>query len=120
MARTRILIVEDEVLIAEDIRGQLLGLGYEVVGMTNSGEKAVRLAEALQPDLILMDVSLMGSMNGFEAGRLIETSLGGTVIYVSANPRANQLPRSIPKPFTNAVLASAVAQALGNRADPTL
>ncbi len=117
MARERILIVEDEGLIAEDIRWQLLRLNYEVVGMARSGEKALALAEALRPDLVLMDITLAGSMNGFEAGRLLEQSQGLTVTYVTSNPEASQLAHSIPKPFTKATLASGVAHALASRSN---
>ncbi|MFQ5350440.1 MAG: response regulator, partial [Thermoanaerobaculia bacterium] len=54
--KARLLVVEDEAVVAIDVRGHLERLGYEVVAVTDTGEEACRLAAELEPDLILMDV----------------------------------------------------------------
>ncbi|MFH2130243.1 MAG: response regulator [bacterium] len=56
MEKARILIVEDEAIIAMGIEGQLQGLGYDVTSIVNTGEKAIERAEEEKPDLILMDI----------------------------------------------------------------
>ena len=60
----RILIVEDEAIVAMDIEERLAGMGYELAGRANSGEQALALAEELRPSLVLMDIHLQGSMDG--------------------------------------------------------
>ena len=117
VARARILVVEDNAIIAECIRLQLVTMKCEVIGVIDSGEEAVQLAEALRPDLILMDVPLHGSMDGFEAGRLIDQMLYSAVTYVTSDPRASQFPHSVEKPFTSVALASAVTKALASQRD---
>ena len=62
MTAARILIVEDERIVAEDLRLTLRQLGYEVAGSVATGEDAVRLAKEQPPDLILMDIFLAGAM----------------------------------------------------------
>jgi CheY-like chemotaxis protein len=113
----RILIVEDESFTAEDIRLKLQDLGYDVVGVTTSGEEAMALAETLRPDLVTMDGKLSGPMDGFEAGRRIAQIVGCPVVYVSGNREARKMPVSVPKPFTREMLASALARALGSRTE---
>jgi CheY-like chemotaxis protein len=71
MSGLRIFLVEDEILIAEDARIRLEGMGYQVIGTAASGPEAVQQAGELRPDLILMDVRLQGAMNGVEAARRI-------------------------------------------------
>src|SRR5689334_7346578 len=63
----RILIVEDESLIADDLEHRLKKLGYEPVGIAASGEDGVARALELQPDLVLMDIRLKGQFDGIEA-----------------------------------------------------
>jgi ActR/RegA family two-component response regulator len=73
MSVLRILLVEDEILIAEDARLHLERMGYVVVGAAASGSQAVQEAAELLPDLILMDVRLQEAMNGVEAARRIRS-----------------------------------------------
>src|SRR6266699_7058351 len=63
MTTTRILIVEDERIIAADLRRHVTRLGYEVVDMVGSGAAAIEHAQTLHPDLVLMDIGLPGGMN---------------------------------------------------------
>ncbi|WP_054699505.1 response regulator [Desulfosarcina cetonica] len=66
MTETNILIVEDERIIAEDLKDILLELGYGVCGSVSSGEAAVDLAEKTETDLVLMDIKLDGAMDGID------------------------------------------------------
>ena len=83
MGKAKILVVEDERIVALDIQGYLVSLGYEV-SATVSGEEAIRKAEQTKPDLVLMDVKLRGKMDGVEAAKHIQTRLGVPVVYLSA------------------------------------
>jgi CheY-like chemotaxis protein len=69
MTTARILIVEDQRVVARDIEEHLTRLGYTVVGVTSSGEEAVPLVENLGPDLVLMDIRLQGPTDGTEAAQ---------------------------------------------------
>jgi PAS domain S-box-containing protein len=84
MSNARILVVEDERITAEDIKDGLKSLGYEVPAVVHSGEEAVKKAEDLQLDLILMDIKLEGEMDGIEAAREIKKHLDIPVIYLTA------------------------------------
>ncbi len=70
--KRRILIVEDETMIAKDIESKLRNIGYEPLPLVSSGEKAVEKAGKLRPDIILMDVVLDGKMDGIEAAGQIK------------------------------------------------
>lgn len=78
------MIVEDERIIAEDIRRTLISFDYEVVAMAATGERAIELAEKHQPDMILMDIMLEGDMRGTEAGKIIYRKWGIPIIFLTA------------------------------------
>ncbi len=82
--RPRLLVVEDERIVALGIQAQLEGLGYEVVGLAASGPDAIARAEQARPDLVLMDVHLEGEMDGVEAARIIRRRFGAPVVYLTA------------------------------------
>ena len=70
MSDQKILIVEDEEIVALDLEQRLARIGYTVMGTTASGNEAIRLASELNPHVILMDIKLSGDMDGIEtAGR---------------------------------------------------
>ncbi len=71
MAKERILIVEDEGIVAADLESTLQKLGYTVVGTAATGEQAVEKAEKTAPDLVLMDIRLKGEMDGIDAAEQI-------------------------------------------------
>ena len=75
MVTSRILVVEDERIVAKDLELRLQALGYEVVGLVATGLDAVRLADELRPDLVMMDIQLQGEM---EASRRLAGSAGIT------------------------------------------
>ncbi len=82
--RIRILIVENEGLVGCDIAATLSGLGYDIVGACQSGEVAVEHVRELQPDLVLMDIHLAGSMDGIETAKQIKHFSSAAVVYVTA------------------------------------
>lgn len=108
MSGARILIVEDETIVAADLRKQLSRLGYKIEGHAISGEEAVRLARQLSPNLILMDIRLLGPLDGLETARRIHNEAPIPVVYISAyanllleNPTAMQPPQlCVAKPFS--------------------
>ena len=71
MSESRILIVEDERIVATDLSKRLKAMGYEPVGRAASGEQAIALAGELKPDLVLMDIRLEGELDGIAAAREI-------------------------------------------------
>ncbi|MBI2440758.1 MAG: response regulator [Lentisphaerae bacterium] len=94
MANKRILIVEDESIVAKDIESSLTGLGYTVAGIVALGEEAVELSGVLKPDLILMDVMLKGAMDGIAAAERIRREHALPVIYLTAYTDQDTLERA--------------------------
>ena len=84
MDRPKIMVVEDEWIIANDIKNCLVDLGYMVTSIAATGEEAIKQAGADQPDLILMDIMLKGEMNGIEAAKEIRKQYDIPVIYLTA------------------------------------
>jgi two-component system cell cycle sensor histidine kinase/response regulator CckA len=96
----RILVVEDERIVAMSLRKQLQNLGYEVVGQASSGEVAVEEAEKKRPDLVLMDINLEGGMDGVEAANEIRRNFHIPVVYLTAYSNKEVLERAkITEPF---------------------
>ena len=73
MGNARIMIVEDETIVAKNIEERLSMMGYDVCATLTSGEMAVRSAGTVHPDLILMDIKLQGKLTGIEAAEKIKT-----------------------------------------------
>ena len=97
---TKILIVEDENIIAKDISKTVERLGYSVVGTARTGKNAIEKAKELQPNLILMDIMLEGEMNGIEASKQILTFLDVPIIYLTALTDEETLNKAkITEPF---------------------
>lgn len=82
--RHRILIVEDEAIVREDLRDMLHSVGYEVVGALMSGAEAVARVEVLRPDLVLMDIRLRGDMDGIDAACRIRRVFPVPVVFLTA------------------------------------
>jgi PAS domain S-box-containing protein len=122
----RILIVEDEALIAGDLMGRLATMGYVVAGVAATGQEGVHLAQQTHPDLVLMDVILKGDMDGIEAARQIKTAQTLPIIFLSAYSDLKTLNRTkaveaysyILKPYTERELHMCIEVALyKHRAD---
>lgn len=120
MAISRILVVEDETIVARDINQQLTELGYEPVGVCNRGEDVVDRAGVLQPDLILMDIQLAGPMDGVTAAMAVNEQLGIPVVFLTAFAESETFNRAkqsnpfgyIIKPFTERELQTVIEIAL--------
>lgn len=80
----KILIVEDENIVAMDIRKMLLDAGYEVTAIISSGEEAIVDVREKKPDLVLMDIVLKGRMTGIDASRIISQYFDIPIIYMTA------------------------------------
>src|SRR5579872_7081624 len=84
MAALRILVVEDEPLVRADIEDALRCAGYEVAGSASSGDEAIAKSRSLHPDIVLMDITLDGRMDGCTAALLIQEETPVPIIFVSA------------------------------------
>jgi diguanylate cyclase (GGDEF)-like protein/PAS domain S-box-containing protein len=119
MSPPRILIVEDERIIARDLQAQLLALGYAVVGIANTGEQAVQLASALHPDLVLMDIKLGPGIDGVAAAQAIRQQAPIPVVFLSAYAADDILERAqlaepygyMLKPFSERELGTVLQMA---------
>ncbi|MBI5651883.1 MAG: PAS domain S-box protein [Chloroflexi bacterium] len=115
-----ILIVEDENIIAMDLKNRLVALGYTVCASVPSGEAAIEKADAFHPDLVLMDIVLKGELDGIQAAAQIRQRLNIPVIYLTAYSDARTLARAkvtephgyILKPFEDRELHSTIEMAL--------
>jgi signal transduction histidine kinase len=118
--KLKVLVVEDELLVARDIEQQLIELGYQPVGIATRGEQAIELAGTLSPDLVLMDIQLAGSMDGIAAAQIIRTELALPVVFLTAFAADDVLERAkltepfgyILKPFSERELRTVMAMAL--------
>jgi PAS domain S-box-containing protein len=100
MPKSKIMIVEDERIVAADLEDKLVSMGYDVCGKAYSGEQTLSTAEKAHPDLVLMDIKLEGSMNGIEAAGLIKDRFGVPVIYLTAFSDEYTLQRAkVTEPF---------------------
>ncbi|MQY60561.1 response regulator, partial [bacterium] len=120
MNSVKILVVENEQIVADDIKFRLKRLGYAVSGIALSGEEAVKKAEEIHPDLVLMDVVLEGKMDGTEAASEISSRFNIPVVYLTAYADDKTLERAkitepfgfILKPFEDRELYSTIEMAL--------
>ncbi|MFZ1548178.1 MAG: EAL domain-containing protein [Candidatus Nitrotoga sp.] len=118
--KPKILVVEDEFIVARDIQQQLVSLGYNAVGHAIAGEQAIVLAQELKPDLVLMDIQLAGTMDGIEAAKILRTQHSLPVIFLTAFATDDVLARAklaepygyIIKPFTEQDLHTMLEMAL--------
>ncbi|MBV5330247.1 MAG: response regulator, partial [Chlorobium sp.] len=116
MSDNRIMIVEDEEIVAADIRMSVEKMGYTVCAMASSGREAIQKAESTQPDLVLMDIGLKESMDGIEAATRIKDLYQIPVIYLTAFGENTMLQKAktaepygyITKPFNDRELHIAI------------
>ena len=119
MEMKTILIVEDEKIIAEDIKNTLVKFKYNVPEIIASGEKAIRRAEELKPDLVLMDIMIEGSINCIVAAKKIYRDFGIPIVFLTAYADDNileQAAESSPfgyliKPFEDRELRATIEMA---------
>lgn len=128
-APASILLVEDEGIVAHDLAETLTRLGYRVSGIASEGSQAVRMAQELQPELVVMDVSLRGEIDGIQATRLIQERASVPVIFLTGHSDPATLQRAVTtgplgyivKPFQEVELRCAIEVAMHkHRADIAL
>ncbi len=120
MAKIKILVVEDESIVARDIRNMLLGLNYEVSAVISSAAEAVQAAEEHRPHLVLMDIMLQGERSGVEAADQIYSQFNIPVVYLTAYADENTVQRAkkaepfgyLLKPFEERELQTTIEIAL--------
>jgi two-component system, response regulator PdtaR len=119
---SNILIVEDEIIIAADLKGRLENLGYNIVGISATGNDAIMKTGETHPDLVLMDIMLKGNMDGIDTAQKIRDLYDIPVIYLTAYFDDEILNRAkitepfgyILKPFEDMRIQSAVEMAVYN------
>lgn len=100
MSKINVLVVEDESIVSKDIQHSLKKLGYNVVGASPTGEKAIELAGTENPDIVLMDIMLKGEMNGIEAASQIKKLYSVPVIFLTAYADESTLSKAkITEPY---------------------
>lgn len=120
MEKKTILIVEDEKIIAEDIKNIIVNFNYNVPAIITNGEKAIQKAGELKPDLILMDIMIEGNINGIEAAKQIYSKFSIPVIFLTSyadEKIIEQAAKSSPfgyiiKPFEDRELRATIEIAL--------
>ena len=116
----KILIVEDEALVAKDLANRLSGLGYSVCGKASTGETAIELVKQHMPDLVMMDIVLKGEMDGIDAAEVIKEKWSIPVVFLTAYADTDKLERAklaypfgyILKPFKDGELKATLEIAL--------
>ena len=120
MARTKILVVEDERIVAKDLQRRLQRLGYTVCAIASSGQEAIEQVAQTPPHIVLMDIILQGPMDGVEAAEHIRARFNIPIIYLTAHADANTLQRAkatepfgyLLKPFEARALQTTIEMAL--------
>lgn len=115
----RILVVEDEYLVAMMVENDLDEAGFNIVGIANSAEKAVSMALTEQPDLIIMDIRLIGERDGIDAALEIFAKTGIRCLFATAHGDTQSKTRAaaasplgwLQKPYGRAALVSAAREA---------
>jgi len=121
-----IFIVEDELILALDLKETLERHGFEVIGHSVTGEEAITQILKRPPDVILMDIKLAGRITGIEAAREIRKSINAVLIYCTAYSNSEMLSEAedtcpfafITKPFTETSLIGVLGEALTAGAVP--
>jgi CheY-like chemotaxis protein len=120
----RALIVEDETLIAEELKERLLGLGFSVIAAVDTADEGIAIATREQPDLVLMDIRLKGGKNGIQAANEIRKHIDVPIVYLTAysdrltvdRVRASEHDGFILKPFQKGELQSTIEVAMERHA----
>jgi PAS domain S-box-containing protein len=119
-SKPKILVVEDEWIIAHNIKTSLENLGYKVPAVVATGEEAIKKSEAKKPNLVLMDIVLQGEVDGIEAAKRIISKLDIPVIFLTAYTENEVLKQAkktgahgyLVKPFKDRELQAAIEFAL--------
>jgi CheY-like chemotaxis protein len=123
VGKAKILIAEDEGIVALDIKGRLERLGYAVPAVVVSGEEALQRVTETHPDLVLMDIRLKGAMDGIDAAEAIQACFSIPVLYLTALSDEETVRRAektkpcgyLTKPISGSELRTTVEMALRRR-----
>jgi two-component system, cell cycle sensor histidine kinase and response regulator CckA len=123
MKPARVVVVEDERIVALHMQHQLASLGYEVAATVASGEAALKQIIQLRPDIVLMDIHIEGDMDGIETAARIPAELGIPIIYLTAYSEETTLERAratnpygyLLKPYSDRELHATIQMALERR-----
>ena len=118
--KLKILVVEDERIVARDLQVRLTNLGYSLTGTASSKQEAILSAERERPDLVLMDIRLKGIPDGIDAAQELRSTFNLPVIYLTGHSDTATLARArttepfgyILKPFENRELVAAIETAV--------
>jgi two-component system cell cycle sensor histidine kinase/response regulator CckA len=116
---TRILLVEDEAIIALDLRQRLQGLGYVVTGIAATGAEALDLAQKTSPTLVFMDITIQGPMDGIETAKALSRRMDVPIVFLTAHADTGTILRAkaarpygyLVKPFEERELATTIETA---------
>jgi CheY-like chemotaxis protein len=120
MTNARILIVEDEAITVAALKRELTSLGYEVAGTSGATDEALKAVELYKPDLVLMDITLSGGINGIVAALAIRGNFHVPVVFLTAHADDRTMKRAVNagafgyvlKPYSGAGLKAAIETAL--------
>ncbi|WP_242531207.1 response regulator [Roseococcus thiosulfatophilus] len=121
LPRGRVLIVEDEFFVAMDAEDSLTAAGFTVIGIAATAEAAVSLAESQSPDIVLMDIRLVGRRDGIDAAAEIRDRFGIPCVFATAHSDPTTRHRAevaaaplgwLSKPYTRAEVTNALGRAL--------
>jgi two-component SAPR family response regulator len=116
----KVIIVEDETLIADNLKAVLEYLGHNVVGLADNGLEAIRIAKDLGPNLIFMDIHIKGHLDGVETALLIDEIVEKRIAFIfetSFSPEPHRLKNLlgryfwIQKPYTTEEIEEVIKQA---------
>ena len=125
---SRVLIVEDEAIVAEDLRSKLIALGYKTVGVVSTGEEAIQAVQGTCVDVVLLDLQLAGTLDGIQTAQRLHGLSDAAIVFSTAHSDAETVNKAnatapfgyILKPFGERDLAvqleNALAQHRANRA----
>jgi len=120
MSKKKILVVEDEAIVAKDIEVCLEKIGYNVMGTYSKGEKVIPAIEKEQPDLVLMDIMLAGEMTGIDVSTKIQENFDIPVVFLTAYADEKTISKAkvtepygyVIKPFKEIDLRTSIEMAL--------
>jgi len=121
--RVRILIVEDDYLLAEELRSTIGEWGYEIVGVTGRGGDALQLALEARPDVLISDIRLSDALDGVTVAEEVNRRTGAKVIFITAFPAEAYASgrdwgaKFLGKPYSDRELRAVIEETLGDRSE---
>src|SRR5713226_7223954 len=122
-AEPRALIIEDETLIAEELKERLSRLGFSIIAAVDTADEGIAIATREHPDLVLMDIRLKGEKDGVQAAREIREQVDVPIVYLTAHSdrltvervKATEYDGFLLKPFQRRELQSTIEVAMQRR-----